>query len=80
MTLAIIGVFLVVERVWPAQRRPLFARGYRHDLLFTVLNATVVVPVVTALTLSFVAVARTALPWIVLPQIGMACRAGAPSP
>jgi sterol desaturase/sphingolipid hydroxylase (fatty acid hydroxylase superfamily) len=74
MTLAIIGVFLVVERVWPAQQRPLFARGYRHDLLFTVLNATMVVPLVTALTLSFVAVARTSLPWIVLPRIGMAPR------
>src|SRR3954447_17196419 len=37
-TLAILGVFLVVERVWPAQRRSMFARGYRHDLLFAVVN------------------------------------------
>jgi sterol desaturase/sphingolipid hydroxylase (fatty acid hydroxylase superfamily) len=71
LTLAIIGVFLVVERVRPAQRRPLFARGHRHDVLFTVLNATLVVPLVTALTLAFVAVARTALPWIVLPRMGL---------
>ena len=34
LTVAIIAVFLVVERVWPAQRRPLVARGYRHDLLY----------------------------------------------
>src|SRR5712691_8630896 len=34
MTLAIIGVFLVVERIWPAQRRSLVARGHRHDVLF----------------------------------------------
>src|SRR5689334_2301392 len=27
LTLVLIGVFLVVERVWPAQRRPMFARG-----------------------------------------------------
>ena len=74
LTVAIIGVFLVVERVWPAQPRSLFARGYRHDLLFTVLNATLVAPLVTALTLSFVAVARTSFPWIVLPRIGMVPR------
>src|SRR6185312_1180433 len=35
LTLIIIGVFLIVERLHPAQRRPLFARGYRQDLLFT---------------------------------------------
>ncbi|HUC13494.1 MAG TPA: hypothetical protein VMS00_03490, partial [Acidimicrobiales bacterium] len=39
LTLVIIGAFLIVERVRPAQRRPLFARGYRQDLLYTVLNA-----------------------------------------
>jgi len=77
MTLVIIGVFLVVERVWPAQRRPLFARGYRHDLLFLLLNATVLVPVVTGLTLASVDVVRTSLPWIVLPRIGMLPRWGA---
>jgi sterol desaturase/sphingolipid hydroxylase (fatty acid hydroxylase superfamily) len=70
VTLAIVGVFLIVERIWPAQRRPLFARGYRHDLLFTVLNATLVVPLVTSLTLSFDEVVRRAFPWIVLPRTG----------
>jgi sterol desaturase/sphingolipid hydroxylase (fatty acid hydroxylase superfamily) len=73
-TLAIIGVFLVVERVRPAQRRRLFARGHRHDVLFTVLNATLVVPLVTALTLAFVAVVRAAFPWIVLPHVGFVSR------
>jgi sterol desaturase/sphingolipid hydroxylase (fatty acid hydroxylase superfamily) len=76
-TVAIIGVFLVVERLRPAQRRPLFARGYRQDLLFTVLNGTLVVPLVTALTLSFAAVAQRSLPWIVIPKIGMVPRWGA---
>jgi sterol desaturase/sphingolipid hydroxylase (fatty acid hydroxylase superfamily) len=71
VTLAIVGVFLIVERIWPAQRRPLFARGYRHDLLFTILNATLVVPLVTSLTLSFDEVVRRALPWIVLPRTGL---------
>jgi sterol desaturase/sphingolipid hydroxylase (fatty acid hydroxylase superfamily) len=68
MSLVAIGVFLVAERVRPAQRRPLIARGHRQDLLFTVFNATLVVPLVTALTLSFSEIARSNLPWIVLPK------------
>jgi sterol desaturase/sphingolipid hydroxylase (fatty acid hydroxylase superfamily) len=71
LTLAIIGVFLVVERIRPAQRRGLVARGHRQDVLFTLLNATVMVPLGTALTLSFVAVVRGVAPWIVVPRIGM---------
>lgn len=67
-TLVIIGVFLVVERVRPAQRRPLFARGYRHDLIFTVFNATLVVPLVLALSLSFAEVVHRSLPWVVLTR------------
>ena len=74
VTLAIIGVFLVVERTWPAQQRSMFARGYRHDLLFTVVNALLVVPLVTGLTLAVVHVARTSMPWIVLPRVGVVPR------
>jgi sterol desaturase/sphingolipid hydroxylase (fatty acid hydroxylase superfamily) len=77
LTAAIIAVFLVVERVRPAQRRPLVARGHRQDMLYTALNVTIVVPLVTALTLSFVQVVRTAAPWIVLPRIGTFPRWGA---
>jgi sterol desaturase/sphingolipid hydroxylase (fatty acid hydroxylase superfamily) len=74
--LLIIGVFLVVERLWPAQPRPPFARGYRHDLILTVINAILIAPLVTALTLSFMAVVRAGLPWIVLPKIGAIPRWG----
>jgi len=73
-TLAVIGVFLVVERVWPAQRRSPFARGYRQDAIYTVLNATLLVPFVTALTLSFTALARHSVPWLVLPRVGLVPR------
>ncbi len=71
ITLVIIGVFLVIERMRPAQRRPLFARGYRQDLLYTVLNATLVVPLVTALGLSFAVAARRSIPWIVVPRFAL---------
>ncbi|MFZ0250001.1 MAG: sterol desaturase family protein [Acidimicrobiales bacterium] len=77
LALVILGCFMVVERIWPAQRRPLFARGHRHDLLLTVLNALVVAPLVTALSLAFVALVRQGIPWIVMPRMGALPRWGA---
>jgi sterol desaturase/sphingolipid hydroxylase (fatty acid hydroxylase superfamily) len=70
MTVAILALFLVIERLRPAQRRSFFARGYRQDVLYTVLNATLVVPLVVALSLSFAEVATKSLPWIVVPRLG----------
>jgi sterol desaturase/sphingolipid hydroxylase (fatty acid hydroxylase superfamily) len=77
LALAIVGVFLVVERLRPAQRRPLIARGHRQDVLFTVLNTTLMVPLITALTISFSVLAQRWLPWLVLPKIGTVPRWGA---
>jgi sterol desaturase/sphingolipid hydroxylase (fatty acid hydroxylase superfamily) len=75
-TLVFLAVFLIVERLRPAQRRPIFARGYRQDLLYTILNATLVAPLVVALSLSFAEVVRKSLPWIVMPHIGHVPRWG----
>ncbi len=69
-TLVLLAVFLVVERLRPAQRRPILARGYRQDLLYTILNATLVAPLVVALSLSFAEAIDKSLPWIVLPHFG----------
>jgi sterol desaturase/sphingolipid hydroxylase (fatty acid hydroxylase superfamily) len=69
LALSVIGLILLVERIWPAQQRSLFARGHRHDLLIAVVHATLVLPLVTALTLAFVEVVRRLAPWIVLPQM-----------
>lgn len=74
LTLVIIGVFLIVERLRPAQRRPLVARGHRQDLLYTLLNAALVVPLVVALTISFSEVLHRSLPWLVLARIGVVPR------
>ena len=74
LTLAILGVLLVVERLRPAQRRSRFARGYRQDALYTVLNATLVAPLVVALSLSFTDVLRSDLPWVVVPRLGFVPR------
>jgi sterol desaturase/sphingolipid hydroxylase (fatty acid hydroxylase superfamily) len=72
--LVLIGATMVFERLRPAQRRPLVARGHRHDVLFVVLNVLVVAPLVTALSLSFVEVATRSMPWIVLPKLGLVPR------
>ena len=76
-TLVIIGIFLIVERLRPAQRRPMFARGYRQDVLYTLLSATLVVPLVTALTLSFSEVVHRSVPWLVLARWSAVPRWGA---
>jgi sterol desaturase/sphingolipid hydroxylase (fatty acid hydroxylase superfamily) len=71
VALAMIVLCLVAERVRPAQRRPLIARGHRHDVLWTVLNVIVALPLVTALTLSLADVVRAVAPWVVLPRLGL---------
>ena len=68
VTLLVLALFLVIERLRPAQRRSMFARGYRQDALYTALNATLVVPLGTALALSFAEVARRTAPWVVVPR------------
>jgi sterol desaturase/sphingolipid hydroxylase (fatty acid hydroxylase superfamily) len=67
-SLAALGIILVAERLWPAQERQLIARGHRHDLLIAILHVTLVLPFVTALTLSFVEILRRLAPWLVVPQ------------
>jgi sterol desaturase/sphingolipid hydroxylase (fatty acid hydroxylase superfamily) len=69
MTVVILAAILVVERIRPAQRRSRIARGYRQDALYTILNMTLVVPLVVALSLSFTEVAQRNLPWIVVPRL-----------
>ena len=74
LAVAMLALFLVIERVRPAQLRSLAARGHRHDVLFTVLNAVVVLPLVTALTLSFAEIVQRATPWVILPRFGLVPR------
>ena len=74
LTLAIIGPILILERVRPAQRRPLVARGHRHDVIYTLLNVAVVAPLVAALTLSFSELMNRVLPWLELPRMGVVPR------
>jgi sterol desaturase/sphingolipid hydroxylase (fatty acid hydroxylase superfamily) len=74
LTLCIIGPILILERVRPAQRRSLVARGHRQDVLYTLLNVALVAPLVAALTLSFAELINRAAPWLVLPRMGIVPR------
>lgn len=75
VSLAVLGAILAAERLRPAQRRPLVARGHRQDVLFAVLHGSFGVVLITALTLSFQEVVRRALPWIELPHMPLVPRA-----
>lgn len=68
-TLVIIGVLMIAERVWPAQKRSPVARGYRQDALYTILNSTLTLPLIAALSLSFSDVVRSRLPWLTFPRL-----------
>jgi sterol desaturase/sphingolipid hydroxylase (fatty acid hydroxylase superfamily) len=76
-SLSILAVILASERLRPAQQRPLLARGYRQDVLFSVLHGTLGVLLITSLTLSFQELVRLALPWVVLPTMGLLPRSAA---
>jgi len=67
LSLAFLAAFAVAERLRPAQRRPLVARGHRQDLLFTVFNVAVVLPFTAVLGLAFSTVVIRFMPWLVLP-------------
>jgi len=53
VTVGILVLFLVIERLRPAQRRRFFAAWLSTGCPVTLLNATLVVPLVVALSLSF---------------------------
>ena len=72
-SLAVLGVLLVAERVRPAQRRPLVARGHRQDVLYALLSLAVGMPVVAGLSAGFSRLVE-AVPWVVLPRTGLVPR------
>ena len=40
----------ICERIWPAERRPVFARGHVQDACYLALHAVVVIPLMTLLS------------------------------
>jgi sterol desaturase/sphingolipid hydroxylase (fatty acid hydroxylase superfamily) len=64
-------VFLVgvIEHFWPAQRRPLLARGHLLDVCYLLFYALFVVPLVVLIGTGFAGLLARAEPWLVLPRV-----------
>ena len=56
----------ICERIWPAERRPLLARGHVQDACFLVLHAVVVIPLMTLLSVGAAALIGGYAGWIEL--------------
>jgi sterol desaturase/sphingolipid hydroxylase (fatty acid hydroxylase superfamily) len=54
------------ERIWPAERRPVLARGHIQDACFLALHAIVVIPLMTLLSVGAAALLSSHAPWIEL--------------
>ena len=56
----------ICERIWPAERRPVLARGHVQDVCFVALHATVVIPLMTLLSVGAAALLSSHAHWIEL--------------
>jgi sterol desaturase/sphingolipid hydroxylase (fatty acid hydroxylase superfamily) len=63
VVVGLVAAALVAERVWPAVRRPLGARGHRQDAAYLLLYVLVAVPVVTLLGTGFAVTVLRVAPW-----------------
>jgi sterol desaturase/sphingolipid hydroxylase (fatty acid hydroxylase superfamily) len=60
----LIVLAVVCEQLWPAERRPAFARGHLQDACFLVLYATTIVPLMTLLGVGFAALMGGHARWV----------------
>ncbi len=56
----------ICERIWPAERRPVLARGHVQDACFVALHAIVVIPLMTLLSVGAAALIGNDARWIEL--------------
>jgi len=67
MIVALTAVIVVCERIWPAERHQLFARGHLQDAAFFVLHVAAFVPFMTLLGVAFADLLRSHAGWIGAP-------------
>jgi len=60
----------ICERIWPAERRPVLARGHVQDACFLALHAIVVIPLTTLLSVGAAALIGGHAGWIELRSTG----------
>jgi sterol desaturase/sphingolipid hydroxylase (fatty acid hydroxylase superfamily) len=68
VVLGFVALVLLAERIWPAQRRPLLARGHLLDFGYLVAYALLTLPLVTLLGAGFADVLERHVHWLVLPD------------
>src|SRR5262249_57472565 len=56
----------ICERIWPAERRPLLARGHVQDACYLALHAIVVIPLMTLLSVGSTVLVSSHAHWIEL--------------
>ena len=66
LLVALVVVTGICERIWPAERRPVLARGHVQDACFLALHAIVVIPLMTLLSVGAAAIIGTQSRWIEL--------------
>jgi sterol desaturase/sphingolipid hydroxylase (fatty acid hydroxylase superfamily) len=64
LLVALVVLTGVCERVWPAERRPVLARGHVQDACFLALHAIVVIPLMTLLSVGAAALIGDHARWI----------------
>jgi sterol desaturase/sphingolipid hydroxylase (fatty acid hydroxylase superfamily) len=66
LLVVLVVVTAICERIWPAERRAVLARGHVQDACFTALHAIVVIPLMTLLSVGAAALLSGHVAWIEL--------------
>jgi hypothetical protein len=66
LLVALVVAIGICERIWPAERRPVLARGHVQDACFVALHAIVVIPLMTLLSVGAAALIGSHARWIEL--------------
>ena len=66
LLIALVVATGICERIWPAERRPVLARGHVQDACYLALHAIVVIPMMTLLSVGAATLVGDHAPWIEL--------------
>ena len=66
LLVALVVAIGICERIWPAEQRPVLARGHVHDACFVALHAIVVIPLMTLLSTGAASLVSSHARWIEL--------------
>ncbi|HEY6275491.1 MAG TPA: sterol desaturase family protein [Streptosporangiaceae bacterium] len=70
LLIALVVATGICERIWPAEPRPVLARGHVQDVCFLALHAVIVIPLMTLLSVGAAALISGHARWIELRSTG----------